>query len=363
MNLKTCLVASNCLEVSPYVQRYMKMLNHNNIKYDIIEKRYIGNKRLDSAENIETFYYKDVKTPLGKMMRFVKYALFIRRKIQSENYDRIVLFSALNSAICYFWTRRYIQGKYIVDIRDYDKSAEIPFIKHWYHKVIKEAEMVIISSEKFKTWLPGNRNTFVMHNLPGVDMINQDTHVFDNETITIAYLGSIGYYEQNVNLVNSLSVFPNIKIKYHGRYPHTDNIKEYCQKMGYKNVYFGGAFKNDEKQELYENVDFINAIYGNDSLVVTTALPNKLYDCLYYKIPIIVNEGTYLAELVEQYGLGIAVDTQKDDLYKKIRAYIETFDKKRFLNNCMQLLDQVSREQLQTESAVLNFTRGNIDEN
>lgn len=361
--MKICLVASNCLEVSPYVQRYMKMLNSNDIEYEIIEKRHINNKRMDSAENIETFYYKNVKTSVGKLMRFIKYALFIRKKIKKHNYDRIVLFSALNSAICYLCVKAHIQGKYMVDIRDYDKSIEILVINRLYKKVIKDAELVVISSEKFKTWLPSNRNTFVMHNLPGGDTINKSTEVFANQTITIAYLGSIGYYEQNVNLVNSLNVYPNIRLKYHGRYPHTDNIKEYCQKMGYENVYFGGSFKNDEKKELYENVDFINAIYGNDSLVVTTALPNKLYDCLYYKIPILVNEGTYLAELVEQYGLGIAVDTKKDNLYKKIRDYIENFNEKSFLDNCTQLLNIVENEQVQTEHAVLNFIRGKIDEN
>ncbi len=40
----------------------------------------------------------------------------------------------------------------------------------------------------------------------------------------------------------------------------------------------------------------INSIYGNDSLEVTTALPNRLYEACMFKKPIISSRDTYLGE-------------------------------------------------------------------
>ena len=48
---------------------------------------------------------------------------------------------------------------------------------------------------------------------------------------------------------------------------------------------FKGEFKNEDKPEIYREIDFINAIYGNKSLEVTTALPNRLYDGILFKKP------------------------------------------------------------------------------
>lgn len=360
--MKVCLIASNCLEVSPYIEHYMKIVN-TDFEYVIIEKRHKKDKKESKINNIETFYYDNVSTSVGKFLRFVKYALFVYKIIQKNKFDRYILFSALNSSICYFFIRHYAKGRYILDIRDYDYSINFPVIKKLFKKVVNESEMIVISSEKFKTWIPRNDSMFVMHNIPITNIEKNETSVFSNDIISISYLGNIGYYNENINLVNCLQSKCNVKIKYYGRYPSKDNIKEYCQNMGYTNVYFGGEFKNTEKETLYSDTDFINAIYGNDSLIVTTALPNKLYDCLYYKIPMIVSKGTYLAEIVDYYNLGIVVDIENDDLYDKIQNYVHSFNSDCFIKNCNTLLHLVINEHRTTINMILEFIRGNNDEN
>ena len=47
-----------------------------------------------------------------------------------------------------------------------------------------------------------------------------------------------------------------------------------------------------------------NVIYEN----VRFAEPNKLYEAIYFEVPIIVSKGTYIAEKVERLKVGFAID-------------------------------------------------------
>jgi succinoglycan biosynthesis protein ExoL len=38
------------------------------------------------------------------------------------------------------------------------------------------------------------------------------------------------------------------------------------------------------------------------------ALPNKLYEAMYFRVPIVASKGTYLAERVLDAGIGYAID-------------------------------------------------------
>ena len=197
-----------------------------------------------------------------------------------------------------------------------------------------------------------------MHNIPDIKDIQPNTSVFNNGSTTVAFLGGIGYYKQNVALVNSVKNNQGIKVIYRGRYPKEYNIRDYCYDEKISNVEFYGAFNNSEKKSLYSDVDFINAIYGNDSLIVTTALPNKLYDCLFYKIPILVSNGTYLGEIVQEYGLGVLVDSNCEQLVQKIHEYRDNFNRDVFVKNCNSLLGVIFEEQQQTDEVLLEFLRG-----
>lgn len=332
----------------------MEILSSENIKFDVIEKRNITNKREDK-DGIITYYYKKVRTRFGKFLRFVKYARFVKHILETKQYDCIVLFGALNSAFCYHWMPKVNKQKYIVDIRDYDLSSEIPIVKTWLKHAVEDAGMVVISSAKFKKWLPTNTNFHVMHNLPDIRFIIEHTKVFSRREINIGYLGGIGYYEQNVSLVNAFHESSNIILSYYGRYPSTTNIRDYCNRGNYSNVKFFEEYNNEEKIKLYDNVDLINAIYGDDTLVVTTALPNKLYDCICYKIPIIVSKYTYLSEIVDAYQIGFSVDTKVDNLSHLLKEYVQNFNASEFEAACSRLLNKVQLEQKITDNHLLKY--------
>ena len=57
------------------------------------------------------------------------------------------------------------------------------------------------------------------------------------------------------------------------------------------------------------------SVYNANNQNVRIALPNKLYESIYCELPIIVAKGTYLSQLVEEWGVGVSVDhIDKKDL-------------------------------------------------
>jgi len=352
--MKVCLIANNSLRVSPYVKKYASLLDELNIEYDIISKEPAKDGTVLS-ENI--YYYKQVKTPLGKLNRFIGYANFIKKKLKSYTYDKVVFFTGANAAFAYLKLGKYMRNnfEYILDIRDYDKSFKNIFISPYLKKAVKHAAAVFVSSARFKKWIPETKNIYVMHNLPNNCEKKEFSTVFSNEKIRIGYFGGIGYFEQNRFLVDSLKNHEKFIFTYRGIYPTSYNIKDYCTEQNITNVEFFGRYSDNEKDALYNNIDIINAVYGNNSLIVTTALPNKLYDCAYYKIPIMVNDGTYLAEVVEKYSLGFSVSTDTNQLSQKLGEYINNFNKEAFEKGCEKFLEYAESEQKETDTIIKNF--------
>lgn len=351
---KICLIAGSPLSVAPYVKRYMRLLDDHGISYDVIYKDFAASadRRLS---NEHVFYYKRVSSPIGKIGRFDAYRRFIRQTVKKNNYQKVVVFTA-ESAILSFeiLNRKKDQIEYILDLRDYSSFLSKPFLMRVFRKALYGANFAVLSSRGFKKWLPDDVRYYLMHNMPVYSVPVQTTPQFGKK-VCIGYLGGIGYFESNKAIADSVGNDPNYELLYAGTYPAGYNIKDYCKDQSIENAVFLGKYNDAEKSKIYAGVDLINAVYANDSLTVTTALPNKLYDSAYYKIPIMVCEGTYLAEVVKEYDLGFAVDPQKDCIRDMIAQYVDSFDAEKFVSGCRRLIDRSGKELSEAEDAVLSF--------
>lgn len=75
----------------------------------------------------------------------------------------------------------------------------------------------------------------------------------------------------------------------------------------------------DSVNALFSDLSIINSVYDADDPNVRLAISNKFYEAQIGKIPVMVAEGTYLAELVREAGIGVAVrHLDVDDVAEKI---------------------------------------------
>jgi len=156
--------------------------------------------------------------------------------------------------------------------------------------------------------------------------------------MNIGFVGGIRYFEINKRLIDDFSNSPRFNLYYVGRKHPGCDLQEYCTARGVHNVFFLPAYLNEEKANIYLNIDIINSVYGDNTAEVRTLLPHRLYDCAIYKKPIFVSKNTYLYKIVAQYNLGLAVDLKKENAKNIITAYLECFDEELFKKGCDEFL-------------------------
>ncbi len=346
----------------PYIEKYENLINQYGIKYDIFlwDRRGLGQK---SNNNIYIFNCKTKKTKFSKITPFFKWRKFILNKLKNGNYDKVIVLTTLPAILIIDKLLLNYKNNYIFDFRDY--TYEIySLYKFCVNKIIENSSVTFISSRAFMSFLNSSKKIVITHNIT-----NQDTNLildrkveFHKRPITIGFVGGIRYYKENVILINQFSKSELFILKYIGKVHPGNDLETYCKSNNINNVFFYPEYINEQKVEIYNSIDIINAVYGSETLEVQTALPNKLYDCLVFRKPMIVSKNTYLSQVIKGYNLGICVDIKNDNVVELVEEYINNFDENLFNNGCKVFLDKVLAEENTAIESIKNFLKDR-DEN
>lgn len=113
--------------------------------------------------------------------------------------------------------------------------------------------------------------------------------------------------------------YPQHEFHFYGVFDNSIHEQEFNNLKKYSNIYFHGSFRNpDDLPEIYSNIDILISSYGKIGFNVMYAEPNKLYEAIYFKTPIIVNIGTFLGEKVEKMGIGYTIDANNPDAVRSL---------------------------------------------
>lgn len=82
----------------------------------------------------------------------------------------------------------------------------------------------------------------------------------------------------------------------------------------HSNIFYYGPFRNPEDlASIYESIDLCYVVYDNRDINVRLALPNKLYECTYFCIPMLVASETSLSRRVNEWRVGWIVDPREEN--------------------------------------------------
>mgnify|MGYP001952533180 CR=1 FL=1 len=214
----------------------------------------------------------------------------------------------------------------MIDIRDYNK------IKHFFNlkKLIQYTSFTVISSACYKEWLPENLNYLINHNTQ-ITCINElkEIRPFNQQKIGIANIGAIRDFEINKELIQSLSNNNRFEMFFHGESEINENIQKFVEVNKIKNVLITGRYLKDVEEQLYNNCDLVNVLRYNDSINNKTALPNRIYNSVIHGKPMIAYEGTYLADQISKYNLGIVLSSFSN-VDQNIIKYLTQFNTEEF---------------------------------
>lgn len=105
----------------------------------------------------------------------------------------------------------------------------------------------------------------------------------------------------------------NVEVQIYGRlYDAQDSktlIESYCATQ--HNIIFKGEYDFfKDAARIYGGLDLLYVSYDTSETMLNNrvALPNKLYEAMYFRVPIVASKGTYLAERVMDLGIGYEID-------------------------------------------------------
>ena len=174
----------------------------------------------------------------------------------------------------------------------------------------KYVDLLIVTSEKFydvfyKAFMSKDKVLF-MPNMPNIAAF-KNYQKKSKPQFAIGFVGAIRYLEQMDILVKATDVI-DVKVVFAGS-TSAQKFEYFVEEHSTnENIIFTGRFDyNKDISTIYEGLDCVYSVYDADNANVRIALPNKLYEAIYCELPIIVAKNTYLAELVLDMGIGVAV--------------------------------------------------------
>lgn len=191
----------------------------------------------------------------------------------------------------------------------------------------KDIALLVVTSEKyydtyFSSFVPQDRMLYIP-NIPDLSIFETYQKKEPSTPLTIGFIGAIRYKQQMHHLMSAAQAC-GMKVMIAGFEKGSDEIERSCKAYP-QGEWFGRFDFAKHAAELYGKCDLIYCVYDADMENVRIALPNKLYESVYCQTPLIVAKNTYLSELVEEWGVGVAVN------HKDVKELTEVFDR---LQNC-----------------------------
>lgn len=348
--MKIALVLPNNLFSAPYLQYYTRLLDDNSISYDIINWDRAGKNEPDC---ISYQSKEQSRKAWALLLQFLKFRKFVKSKMAEENYDKVVVFTCQIAILLSGVLIKQFKGNYILDIRDYSKV--IPVFKSRFNKVLKHAQLICISSQGFRSWLPEKLSYIISHNISSDRLQEKNTKrlFFQNQKINVDTIGALRDPESNGKIVDALKNNAGFHMKFIGDGYALPFLKKQAEEENISNIHFHGYYNKEDEFELLKTTDFINIVVGNDFLSKSLT-SNRLYLCALLHIPAIVNHETEQSRIIKKYGFGVVVNNYQK-LSEVLLNYRKTFNEQIFISNCNKFLNDVKNDQLIFESRVLDF--------
>ena len=266
----------------------------------------------------------------------IGFELFILKWLirHKKEYDFIHAYDFDTGFVSLFCSR-LLKKKLIYDIADfYVDSHPLPkllqrIVRKKEIKIINRADATIICSEQRKAQIAGSspKKLCIIHNTPIIDGSLVKAFPFDCDcSLSIAYVGILGPGRFIEELLAVVADCEGIHLFIGGFGLFEKLCIDYSNK--YKNIHFLGKLDYSETLSLEKACDVIVSIYDPSIPNHKYAAPNKFYEALALKKPVIMVEGTGLSNEVKEHGLGLVM---------------AKYDRKSFLNEIELLINKEYR--------------------
>lgn len=184
-------------------------------------------------------------------------------------------------------------------------------------RIIKKSLMTVFTSEGFCEYHFGDKIpenvAFIPNRLsPVIKSVELLPHkTFNKDKLSIGFVGSPRFKAVYNFIKVFCSNFPQYEMHLFGE-PCLDGIEELRGK--YSNCFFHGTFTSPQDlPSIYSSIDLVLSTYDAGVENVRYAEPNKIYESMFFEVPIVVSKNTFLSSKVEKLGIGYSINAADDN--------------------------------------------------
>lgn len=346
MQKKICILSAVNIKHMSMISIYTELMKKNNIQYDIIYMdKYGEEEKFECAHKYR--YVNEINGSWPGIIKKIKYMMFLpyaAHILNKNKYDFIIVWNDVAIFMFASYLNRKYKKKYCLNVRDnmgYEKKSR----KRRYEKVFRNATFNTISSKGYLDFLPENIEYIPIHSLNLSVLEGMNRHISmrqEGEPVRIGFIGNVRFFDRNKKLLDVFANDVRFELHYYGT--NAEVLEKYAEENGIQNTVFHGSFPVDDTKKFLENIDIMNNLYGNETINLQKAISIKFFHALYARIPVLVDENTYVGELAKQMGVGFEVheidESMKENLYK----WYSCLDFDEIDRSCKSYLEEALKE-------------------
>lgn len=307
---------NECFE--PRVNNYLNYFENNSIEYHVIAWNRNG-----TAKSSSKITFLERRAEYGKRLANIPnkiiWMLFVMKEIIKHRKNCSLIHACdIDAILPALFIGKLLGKKVIFDIFDWissltGKGFVYKFVDLLQNFCYKHADAVILCEEERKSQAnTTNKNVMVLPNIPN-DLIQFDQTTLDtvqeqrkDYSLTISYVGVFDRDRGLENLLEVVSQRPHILLNIAGFGVLDEMIKEYAKK--FKNIHYWGRVEYTVGQAIMKQSDLIAAMYHLTSPLHKYAAPNKYYESLLLKVPMITTTNTLVGSKASKYDTGFVIE-------------------------------------------------------
>lgn len=332
--MKEIIFVLNCIEDSLCKKRVEEFQEKT---FSVKVYGYVRNRQMQPIDG--GIVLSEIPNSLSYVKRLPILKRTLKQVIRKENCNDVIwYFFGLDIALVALLLNKDI--KYIYENADLSyTNIKLPLLSALFkkadQKVVNKSLATVFTSEGFVDYhyngccpknviiKPNKINRRILE-LPGV--IKKE---LNPNHLSFAFVGLIRY-KSIYNMAEVISRrFPNHSFHFFGIYADdkSEEATAFRALESRANVFFHGRFNNpSDLPKVYSNIDVVVSTYDVTSDNVKYAEPNKIYESIFFRTPIVVSEGTFLANKVSKLGSGYAVNAMSEqcivDLVNQVESSI-----------------------------------------
>lgn len=305
------------LNIMQYLYKYTKILDEQRIDYDVIYWNRLGIKEKINFQGVPIAYELPVDTYqefYKKIGLFIKYAVFMRKKINSQRYDRLIILTTQTAIPLYDLLQNKYCEKYIYDFRDITKEKKNELYRKAVQRLVKKSFCTMMSSEGFikEIGISNKKKIQIVHNTQTFCKSSCHAAIKKEIPINIMFWGIIRQLEYNKKVCDCFGNDKRYILTYHGTGCY-DKLKNYCEEKGYVNIFFTGFYEQTDISGFAKNADILHCMYANDN-EQKPAMPVKAYDAVKYRLPVLINKDSQVEKFFSSISGALGVNIEDPNI-------------------------------------------------